>query len=192
MSEDDEFLIEVDEDLEEVEAIPLTPAETADSDFSGLESIELFSGGSAEPRSAEDATTLVPTGAEDHAHDDPFLAGDVLRAKEAGVSLASSKIEPLPFDRHAVISVDDQRTPVEVTKSVVIIGRSKELADVVLESEKVSRQHAAIIHARGEFFLEDLHSTNGTFVADRKVKRVRLSPGLTITIGGFKLRLRMV
>jgi pSer/pThr/pTyr-binding forkhead associated (FHA) protein len=105
------------------------------------------------------------------------------------VSLASARIESLPDSPQALIAVSDGRDPVPITKSVMILGRGAEVADVVLQSEKVSRQHAAIIFARGEFFIEDLNSTNGTLIAGRRIKRVRLAPGLSVRIGGFLLQI---
>ena len=44
----------------------------------------------------------------------------------------------------------------------VILGRHP-ACDIVLESASVSRQHARILNADGTFYLEDLHSRNGTF-----------------------------
>jgi phosphoserine phosphatase RsbU/P len=39
--------------------------------------------------------------------------------------------------------------------------------DIVLESGSVSRQHARITNIEGNFYIEDLHSRNGTFVNGR-------------------------
>ena len=47
--------------------------------------------------------------------------------------------------------------------AAVILGRHP-ACDVVLESASVSRQHARILDVDGEFFVEDLHSRNGTFL----------------------------
>jgi phosphoserine phosphatase RsbU/P len=44
-----------------------------------------------------------------------------------------------------------------------ILGRHPE-CDVVLDAASVSRQHAQIIKEDGKFFVEDLHSRNGTYV----------------------------
>jgi serine phosphatase RsbU (regulator of sigma subunit) len=45
----------------------------------------------------------------------------------------------------------------------VILGRHP-ACDIVLDSASVSRQHARILNAEGTFYLEDLHSRNGTFL----------------------------
>ena len=64
----------------------------------------------------------------------------------------------------------------------VVIGRSSEL-DMVLVEDMVSRKHAKIIHAAGKLTIEDLGSTNGTFVNGEKVKQSRLKEGDRILIG---------
>ena len=44
-----------------------------------------------------------------------------------------------------------------------ILGRHPD-CDIVLDAGAVSRQHAQIRVIDGEYFVEDLHSRNGTFV----------------------------
>ncbi|MEN6558670.1 MAG: SpoIIE family protein phosphatase [Thermoguttaceae bacterium] len=47
--------------------------------------------------------------------------------------------------------------------ATIVLGRHP-ACDVVLESGAVSRQHARIINLDGQFFIEDLHSRNGTLL----------------------------
>ncbi len=70
--------------------------------------------------------------------------------------------------------LDDDRT--------IIIGRSSEL-DMVLVEEMVSRKHARIETRAGEITIEDLGSTNGTFVNGEKVQTARLREGDRVLIG---------
>lgn len=51
-----------------------------------------------------------------------------------------------------------------LTKLPFIIGKGQDLADGVLKSRSVSRMHAQIECAEGEYYIRDLNSTNGTFV----------------------------
>jgi serine phosphatase RsbU (regulator of sigma subunit)/pSer/pThr/pTyr-binding forkhead associated (FHA) protein len=51
---------------------------------------------------------------------------------------------------------------------LAIIGRSTE-CEVPLDIPAVSRRHAAILQDRGRYFVEDLHSRNGTFLNDQRV-----------------------
>ena len=57
-------------------------------------------------------------------------------------------------------------------------------ADFVVDAALVSRVHCRFTLTRdNELQLEDLDSTNGTFVNGKKVSRVVLSSGDTLTIG---------
>jgi len=51
----------------------------------------------------------------------------------------------------------------------VILGRHPD-CDIVLEIGAISRQHARIIRIKDEYFVEDLHSRNGTFVNENVVE----------------------
>jgi hypothetical protein len=64
----------------------------------------------------------------------------------------------------------------------IIIGRSSEL-DMVLVEEMVSRKHARIALSEGAISIEDLGSTNGTFVNGEKVQQGSLREGDRVLIG---------
>ena len=64
----------------------------------------------------------------------------------------------------------------------IIIGRSSDL-DMVLVEDMVSRRHAKITVTGDQIFIQDLGSTNGTFVNGEKVKRARLNEGDRIGYG---------
>lgn len=70
----------------------------------------------------------------------------------------------------------------------IVIGRSSEL-DMVLVEDMVSRKHAKIMISAGNITIEDLGSTNGTFVNGEKVKQARLKEGDRILIGTSILKL---
>ncbi|MHB1843580.1 MAG: DUF4388 domain-containing protein [Deltaproteobacteria bacterium] len=70
----------------------------------------------------------------------------------------------------------------------VVIGRSSEL-DMVLVEDMVSRKHAKISIASGKVTIQDLGSTNGTFVNGEKIKQSRLKEGDRILIGTSILKL---
>lgn len=65
----------------------------------------------------------------------------------------------------------------------LMIGRSRS-ASVRLDVSTVSLQHARVGFESGQFWVEDLGSTNGTFIGDRQVSgRVSVPPGIPISIG---------
>ncbi len=69
----------------------------------------------------------------------------------------------------------------------VIVGRSSEL-DMVLVEEMVSRKHARMRLVGGRLEIEDLRSTNGTFVNGEKVTKTSVRRGDRILIGSNILR----
>ena len=50
-----------------------------------------------------------------------------------------------------------------------VLGRHPD-CDIVLDAASVSRQHAQIILQNGQYYVEDLHSRNGTFVNGRLIQ----------------------
>jgi Domain of unknown function (DUF4388)/FHA domain len=70
----------------------------------------------------------------------------------------------------------------------ILIGRSSDL-DMVLVEDMVSRKHARIAMQGDQIWIEDLGSTNGTFVNGEKIKRARLKEGDRVLIGTSILKL---
>jgi hypothetical protein len=77
--------------------------------------------------------------------------------------------------------------PVVADKQIVI-GRSSDL-DMVLVEDMVSRKHSRISMQGDQIWIEDLGSTNGTFVNGEKIKRARLKEGDRVLIGTSILKL---
>jgi hypothetical protein len=72
----------------------------------------------------------------------------------------------------------------------IIIGRSSDIPNgMVLVEDMVSRKHAKIICTGANVVIQDLGSTNGTFVNGEKVKKARLKEGDRILIGTSILKL---
>jgi ABC-type multidrug transport system ATPase subunit/pSer/pThr/pTyr-binding forkhead associated (FHA) protein len=66
------------------------------------------------------------------------------------------------------------------------IGRA-ESADVRLDSPIVSKSHAAVTRTPGGFHVEDLGSTNGTYLGGRRIERAPLAEGERVVVGPFAL-----
>jgi len=70
----------------------------------------------------------------------------------------------------------------------IVIGRSSEL-DMVLVEDMVSRKHAKIMTDENSVTIEDLGSTNGTFVNGEKVRTSEIRDGDRILIGTSIIKL---
>jgi hypothetical protein len=68
------------------------------------------------------------------------------------------------------------------------VGRSGE-ADLVVRDLTVSRLHAQILRTPDGFVLTDLGSTNGTWLAGRRVGQVEVVPGDAVCLGDLTLHL---
>ncbi|MBU1896428.1 FHA domain-containing protein, partial [Myxococcota bacterium] len=64
----------------------------------------------------------------------------------------------------------------------IIIGRGSEF-DMVLDEDMVSRRHTKIATYHGQIVIQDLKSTNGTFVNGERVTVARLKVGDRILVG---------
>lgn len=67
------------------------------------------------------------------------------------------------------------------------LGRADD-NDIIVRDHRASRYHARIVAAAGGFAIEDLGSSNGTFVDGRRAAHEPLAAGSTVTLGGTHLR----
>lgn len=79
-----------------------------------------------------------------------------------------------------VETVDLEKQP------AIILGRHTS-NHVRLAKQTVSKQHARILTHEGQSYLEDLNSTNGTWVNNRRIRVCKLRSGDVVTIGKFQL-----
>ena len=110
-------------------------------------------------------------------HEDPaVIAGSV--AIDAVVDVSDRPTMLIPPDGGAVALRDGLR-----------IGRADD-NDLVLRDGRVSRAHARIVEADGGFAVEDLGSSNGTYVDGQLARRARLVAGMKIVLGETVLDVR--
>lgn len=64
----------------------------------------------------------------------------------------------------------------------LLIGRSSK-ADIQIDQDSLSRNHAMLLNDGARFLVRDLGSTNGTYVNDRQVKEHTLRDGDQIRVG---------
>jgi pSer/pThr/pTyr-binding forkhead associated (FHA) protein len=74
----------------------------------------------------------------------------------------------------------------ETDNADLSIGRSPD-NDISIDNLAVSGKHARIRKVLSTYLIEDLKSTNGTFVNDRKIERYELIDGDLVTIGKHNL-----
>ena len=75
----------------------------------------------------------------------------------------------------------------ELDKEYITIGRAPD-NDIVVDNLAVSGHHARVLTILNDSFVEDLHSTNGTYVDNRLVKKHALRNGEEIMVGKHVLR----
>ena len=81
-------------------------------------------------------------------------------------------------------------TTLPLGKTAITVGRSPD-STRVLDDGYTSARHARFYQQGGVWFVEDLNSTNGTWVNNERIHTAtRLSPNTTITIGKSSLELR--
>lgn len=78
----------------------------------------------------------------------------------------------------------------KIDKDEITIGRNR-TNDITIDNLAVSDRHARIVRDKTGYFLEDLGSTNGTFVDGRRISRVGLAGKQEITIGKHLLDIRL-
>jgi len=76
---------------------------------------------------------------------------------------------------------------VQLTKDRTTLGR-RPYNDIVIDNLAVSGEHAVIQIIDSEAVLEDLNSTNGTYINGKAVKKQSLQNNDTIEIGKYKIR----
>lgn len=87
-----------------------------------------------------------------------------------------------------ILSLDNQvLAEYNMMKERYTIGRLPD-NDVRIDNPTVSGHHALIINILNDSFLEDLNSTNGTYVNGKLIKKHALQHGDVITIGRHQLR----
>ncbi len=78
-------------------------------------------------------------------------------------------------------------TQVHLERTVLTLGR-KHINDLHLDDPGVSGSHAKVLTVGNDSFLEDLNSTNGTFINNKRIQKAPLRDQDLIRIGEFELR----
>jgi len=76
---------------------------------------------------------------------------------------------------------------VQITKDKTTLGR-RPYNDIVIDNLAVSGEHAVLQMVGNDVFIEDLNSTNGTYINGKAVKKQLLSHNDTVEIGKYKIK----
>lgn len=90
--------------------------------------------------------------------------------------------EPAPEPEYALYVIPAAGRPVQVTGDRFLIGRGKH-CDLVIDSNRVSREHAQIVRDGEDLVIEDLKSSNGTWHNKQKVGRRVIEDGDEYLLG---------
>jgi hypothetical protein len=76
---------------------------------------------------------------------------------------------------------------VQITKDKTTLGR-RPYNDIVIDNLAVSGEHAVLQMVGTDVFIEDLNSTNGTYINGKAVKKQLLAHNDTVEIGKYKIK----
>jgi pSer/pThr/pTyr-binding forkhead associated (FHA) protein len=81
--------------------------------------------------------------------------------------------------------------PITLVDDITVVGRQRELCDLVLDSKSVSKTHCILIKTDGLLYVRDLSSTNGTRVNGQRIVRGALLPGDRLDFASEKYRIHL-
>ena len=74
--------------------------------------------------------------------------------------------------------------------AIKTVGRASR-ADFIVDAALVSRLHCRLTASNDSLEVEDLKSTNGTFVNDKRIERATLADGDRLRVGRFELKVEL-
>ncbi|PTL76319.1 FHA domain-containing protein [Vitiosangium sp. GDMCC 1.1324] len=175
------------------------PANTLDNDPARREVAErvletaaelerLIKGKSSEPREELDEESLAEdsddSGMDMPPEDGPM--GDDEPLPEEDEPMGDEPMDE-PSGGVLILSMDNAE-PQTISKDRFVIGRGKH-CDLMINSGKVSREHAVIVREGDDFFIEDLGSSNGTWFNKQRIKRRKVEDGDEYFICSERVRL---
>jgi pSer/pThr/pTyr-binding forkhead associated (FHA) protein len=111
------------------------------------------------------------------------LLSDYVRLNE------NKELKLVPVTRSGMC--DAQREVIVVKEFPWVIGSMKNYCNTVLDDDLVSRIHLSIYRENEEYYIEDMNSTNGTFLNDERLQpqsRCKLKAQDCITIADRSYR----
>jgi hypothetical protein len=112
------------------------------------------------------------------------LEAEVRAREEAPPPIPSGPVDPGAREL-VLVREDGSETPVRSER--FLIGRGRH-CDLVIDSSKVSREHAAIVREGDGWLIEDLDSANGTWHRRARIDRRRIEDGDEYFVCAERLR----
>lgn len=107
-------------------------------------------------------------------------------------AITQTRTDPQAVSTQLVVTAGPLRgTTIRLAASPILIGRAPECT-LVLSDDYASNRHARVFPHDGEWFVEDLGSTNGTTLSGTPIQSgaVPFKPGASIKIGHTEIELR--
>jgi Spy/CpxP family protein refolding chaperone len=130
----------------------------------------------------------------------------LIKGKNSNNAAAEASVDEVPADDEVGMNIDEEEPAGQeeeggglylmaeggeldkIAKDRFVIGRGKH-CDFVINSGKVSREHAVIVREGTEFYIEDLGSSNGTWFNKQRIKRRKIEDGDEYFICSEKIKL---
>jgi hypothetical protein len=110
------------------------------------------------------------------------------RKGKGGTAATEPEIPPGPSS--VVVYAEGAKPRTVPLLASTVVGRAPE-CDLLIDDTYASQQHARVFGKNGAWYVEDLGSTNGTFVNDQKLAApAMVQPGDRIRVGTTVLELR--
>ncbi len=90
----------------------------------------------------------------------------------------------------SLVLINEGGKQVRLSSPTTVIGRAPE-CDMVIKASDVSKRHCRILLSANQVVIEDLGSSNGTFVNGEQIERVRLRDGDELELGGHVFKVKM-
>ncbi len=159
------FIEEVQEEAADVPFVEEVQEEAADVPF--VEEVQ------------EEAIDSYPVGYDTYTDIDDDIEDQTMILEE----------EDMPEETLVAYLKGSDGTIVEISKDYFVIGRNSKESDFAVRDSSMSRKHAAIIRIDNEFYIEDLNSTNKTYLDNEQILpnvRKLLSDGSVIFVSRNK------
>lgn len=94
------------------------------------------------------------------------------------------------LNRLVITSGPKRGHELELRGEPISIGRARD-ADLVIQDDYTSTRHARLLNWDGQWMIQDLDSTNGTYVNGERVSQpTRIGPGTSVRIGTTTFELK--